>query len=68
MAKVEEEFDKFWPEEGKKEPEIDGDEDNEAEEVARLIEGIKRDAAKRVGLGSAALLFLSRYVGDPNIR
>ena len=53
----------MWPEEGKKEAEIDGDEDSEAEEVARLVEGIKRDAAKRVGFGSAALLFLSRYVG-----
>merc|ERR1712117_590313 len=69
--KVEEEFDKYWPplegEDSKKE--IDGDEDDE-EAIAKLIEGMKRDAAKRVAVVMAtpplyvvAVRSMAQFVG-----
>ena len=49
--RVEDEFDKYWPEEERKDEEIDGTEDeDEGDDVTRLIECIKRLSAKRVAV------------------
>jgi hypothetical protein len=72
--RVEEEFDKFWPEEERKDEEIDGGtDDDDDDDVTRLIECIKRLSAKRLVVVLAtqplhvmAVRAMAQFVGREN--